>query len=111
MSDKQIEIWDMAFKSEKPARDTIWEVYQHGRVDGINDLIEYQKMGIDKGLRLALAQAEKNGESELNKQSIREMYQSFLEFIDNSNLGFKMYAYMEEVNEQTEEEGSGDLHD
>lgn len=33
MSDKQVEIWDMAYLSPKPVRDTMWDIYLKGQAD------------------------------------------------------------------------------
>lgn len=37
MPDKKVEIWDMAYKSPKTVRDTLWDIYQQGRADAIEE--------------------------------------------------------------------------
>lgn len=37
---KRVEIWDKAFLSTKTVRETIWEVYSKGFMDGVNDTSE-----------------------------------------------------------------------
>lgn len=45
MSDKQVEIWDMAYKSTTSVRDTIWAVYCRGFKDGVTDTTDRIKDG------------------------------------------------------------------
>ena len=40
---KRVEIWDKAFLSTKTVRETLWEVYSKGFMDGVNDTAERYK--------------------------------------------------------------------
>lgn len=40
---KRVEIWDKAFLSTKTVRETLWEVYSKGFMDGVNDTSERYK--------------------------------------------------------------------